>query len=46
MFCVDGVIILGGSINTGKKTTVTLICAGKETGLEIKVDKTQYMVMS
>jgi hypothetical protein len=37
---------LCGNINTGKKTTETLICAGKETGIEIKADKTQYIVMS
>ena len=44
--CVDGVIILDGSINTKKKTTETLIFARKKTGLEIKTDKTKYMVKS
>jgi len=42
----DDVNILGGSIHTIKKNTVTLVVAGKEIGLEVNADKTKYMVMS
>ena len=39
-------IILGGSIDTKKKTIENLIFASKETGLETNADKTKYMVVS
>jgi len=42
----DGVNILGGSVHTVKEKTEALILASKETGLELNVDKTKYMVMS
>jgi hypothetical protein len=40
------VIILGGSICTIKEKTEALVVASKETGLEVNVDNTKYMVMS
>jgi hypothetical protein len=39
-------ITLGRSIHTIKKTTEALVVASKETGLEVNVVKTEYMVMS
>ena len=38
--------MLGRSVHTVKKNTEALVIASKETGLEVKADKTQYMVMS
>jgi len=38
--------MLGGSVHTIKENTVALAVASKETGLEVNVDKTKYMVMS
>ena len=38
--------ILGGSVHTIKESAEALILASKETGLEVNVDKTKYMVMS
>jgi len=38
--------ILGGSIYAIKKYTETLVTASKESELEVKGDKTEYMVMS
>jgi len=37
---------LGGSIHTIKENAEAFIVAGKETGLEVNADKTEYMVMS
>ena len=42
----DDVNILGGSVHSVKENADTLIGASKEIGLEVKVDKTKYMVMS
>jgi hypothetical protein len=42
----DDVNILGGSICTIKKNTVSLVVAGKETELEVNADKTKCMGMS
>jgi hypothetical protein len=42
----DDTYILGGSVQTRKGNTETLVVASKETGLEINYDKTKYMVMS
>jgi len=42
----DGVNILGGSIHTVKEKAEALIVTSKETGLEVKVGKPKYMVMS
>jgi len=42
---VDDVNILGGSIHTLKENAEALVAATKETGLEVSVDKTKYMVM-
>jgi len=42
----DDANILVGSICTKKKNTDVLVVASKETGLEVIVDKTKYMVMS
>ena len=42
----DDVNILGGSIYTIKKYKETLVTAIKEIGLEVKGDKTKYMVIS
>jgi len=38
--------ILGRSVHIVKENAEALIVASKETGLEINVDKTKYMVMS
>jgi len=38
--------ILGRSIHTIKKNTNALVVASKEIGLEVKADKTKYMVPS
>jgi len=40
------VIILGGSVCTVKENTEALVVASKESGLEVNVDNTKYMVMS
>jgi hypothetical protein len=42
----DDVNLLGDNIDTIKKSMETLIDASKEVGLEINVDKTQYMLLS
>ena len=42
----DDVNILGGSIHTLKENAQALVAATRETGLEISVDKTKYMVTS
>ena len=42
----NDVNILGGSIHTVKENAEALIVASKETGIEVNVDKTKYMVMS
>jgi hypothetical protein len=41
----DYVCILGGSVRTWRKNTEDLAVASKEIGLEVKSDKTKYMVM-
>jgi hypothetical protein len=38
--------ILGGNVQSVKKSTVALLVGSKETGLELNADKTKYMVMS
>jgi len=38
--------ILGGSVYTIKESTEALVFASKETGIEVNVDKSEYMVMS
>jgi hypothetical protein len=38
--------LLGGNIDTIKKNTGTLIDASSEVDLEIKVEKTKYMLLS
>jgi len=45
-FYADIVSILGGSVHTIKKNAEGLVVPSKETGLEVNVDKTKYMVMS
>jgi hypothetical protein len=42
----DDVNLLGDNIDTIKKTTETLIYANKEVGLEVKIEKTKYMLLS
>jgi len=42
----DDVNILGGSIYTLKENAETLVAATREIGLEVRADKTKYMVMS
>ena len=41
----DNVNILGGSLDTIKKKTGSLIISGNEIGLEVHAEKTKYMVM-
>ena len=42
----DEVNILGGSIETLKKSTEALVVTNKESGLEVNSDKSKYVVMS
>jgi len=42
----DDVNTLGVSVHTIKEKAEALVVASKETGLEVNVDKTKYMVMS
>jgi len=42
----DDVNILGGNVHTVKENAEALVVATKEIGLEVKVDKTKYMIMS
>jgi len=42
----DDVNITGGSVDTVKKNTETLVAATKETGLEVNAHKTKYMNVS
>jgi hypothetical protein len=37
--------LLGGNIETIKKSTETLITASKKVGLEINIEKTKYMLL-
>ena len=41
----DDVNILGGSVHTIKEIAEGLVGASKETELEVKADKTKYMLM-
>jgi hypothetical protein len=41
----NDVNILGGSVQIAKENAEALVVAIKETGLEVNVDKTKYMVM-
>jgi hypothetical protein len=38
--------VLGGGVQTIKKTTEALVVVSKEIGLDVNADKTKYMVMS
>ena len=42
----DDVKILAGSVHTVKENAEALVVATKETGLEVNVGKTKYMIMS
>ena len=42
----DDVNILGGSVDTVKKTAEALVAATKEIGLEVNAHKTKYMTVS
>jgi hypothetical protein len=42
----DDVNLLGNNMDTGKKSTETLIVASKEVGLEMNIDKTEYVTVS
>ena len=46
LFCADDVNVLGGSVHTVQENAEALVMASKQTGLEVNVDKTKYMVMS
>jgi hypothetical protein len=43
---IDDMNLLGDNIESVKKNTETLIDTSKEVGLEIKVEKTEYMLLS
>jgi hypothetical protein len=43
---VDDVNILGENVDTTQKITEALLDAGKEVGLEVNSEKTNYMLMS
>jgi hypothetical protein len=42
----DVVNLLGDNIDTVKKNTQTSIDAGKQVGLEVNTEKTEYMLLS
>jgi hypothetical protein len=42
----DDVNLLGDNIDTIKKITETLIDASKKVGLQVKAEKTKYVLMS
>ena len=42
---VDDVDLLGGRVRNIEKNTASLVVASKETALEVKVDRTKYMIM-
>jgi len=46
LFYADEVNILGGSIQTIKKSTEALVVTNKKNGLEVNGDKSKYIVMS
>jgi hypothetical protein len=46
LFYADDVNMLGGSVQTIKKSSEALVVASKQTGLEVSADKSKYMVMS
>ena len=46
LVCADGVNILGGSVHTVRGNGGALVVAGREMGLEVNGDRTEYMVMS
>jgi len=46
LLCADDVIILGGNVHTIKENAEASIVASKEIGLEVNVDKTNYLFMS
>jgi hypothetical protein len=41
----NNVNILGGNVHTIKENGEALVVASKESGLDVNVDKTKYMVM-
>jgi hypothetical protein len=44
--CANDVNLLGDDTETIKKNTETLTDASKEVGLEVNVEKTEYMLVS
>jgi hypothetical protein len=46
LVCADDINILGESVHTVKENAGALVVASKETGLEVNIDKTKYMVVS
>ena len=42
----DDINMLGGNVHTVKENAEALVVASKETGLEVNVDETKYLVMS
>jgi hypothetical protein len=46
VYGADDVNLLGGSVNTIKENSETLLKASMDIGLEINVEKTKYMIMT